>query len=165
MGEIGVRGRADEKTARQLAVLVRVPTKPRPRAATRAEGIQLQDRRLVQAARLSALAPHDEISQIAAGAAFVEPELPPAQLGLARGSSGILNPVHEAMPVNIINVALRAGADKPGGHHRPAIETALLVECLPMNKAPRALAFFCAAGLLLGKTPRAYAPCRLARIV
>ena len=94
-------------------------------------GFSSMQRRLVEAARLAALAAHDEIGEVAARAALVEPELPPAV---------VLGAVDEAAPVEVVDVSLRAGAHEAGGHDLPAVEAALVVERLAMDQPAGALA-------------------------
>ena len=159
--EVRVGSRADEQTARELAVLVRVPAKPWPRTAAGAERVHLDRRRFIQTARPAALAAHDEVGQVAARAAFVEPELPPAVV------RGVL--MREAAPVDVVHVPLWAGPDEARGHDLAAIEAALLVERLAVDQPAGALAVLAAGGFLhdepLRKPPGAYAPRGLAGIV
>ena len=56
-------------------------------------------------ARLAALAAHDEVGEVAAGAALVEPQRPPA---------GILAAVDEPVPVEVVDVAARARPHEAG---------------------------------------------------
>jgi hypothetical protein len=58
----------------ELAVFLRVPTKPRPRTAASTERVHLNLSSLVEATGwFAALASHDKIRQISARAAFIEP--------------------------------------------------------------------------------------------
>jgi hypothetical protein len=42
--------------------------------------------------------------------------------------------MHEAPPVEIIHVSLRARADEASGHYWPAIEPSLVIELLAMDQ-------------------------------
>src|ERR1019366_6864041 len=99
----------------------------------------LKLRSLVQTARFTALAPHDEIRQIAAGATLVEPQ-PLAAV--------VFSAVNKATPVEIIHVSLRAGAHEASGHNWPAVEPSLVIELLPMDQPAGSLALRAAAGFL-----------------
>ena len=148
--EVGVRRRADEQATRLIAVLVGVPAEPRPRAPAGAEGIDLEQRGLVEPALLAALAADDEVREIAARSALVEPELPPAV---------VLGTVDEATPVEVVHVPLRAGPHEAGRDHRAAVEAAPLVERPAVDEPARALSILASALVLhhepLGKPPGA----------
>src|SRR5216683_2572210 len=66
LGKISVGRGADQQAARQITAFLGVPPEPWPRAAARAERVHLEQRGLVEAVRLTALAAHDEIGQITA---------------------------------------------------------------------------------------------------
>ena len=127
LGKVGIRGRPDQEAVRQRAVLVGVPAEPRPRAPAGAKRAQLDDRGFVEAARFTALAAHDEVGEVAARAPLVEPELPSARLfGLVR----------KTMPVDVVDMALRARPHETGGYSLTAVEAAPVVERLAMDEPP-----------------------------
>src|SRR5208283_5032942 len=105
---------------RQLAIFVGVPPKPWPRATACAQWVHFDLCCLVEAARrLTALAAHDKIGQIATCSALIKPE------SLAAIVFGAVN---EALPVEIVHVSLGTGSHETSGHHRPVVEPASLVE-------------------------------------
>ena len=78
--EVRVRGGADEQAARKATLLVAVCAEPGTRTPTRPERLHIELGRLGHGPRLAALAPHHEVGEVAAGAALVEPQLPPARI-------------------------------------------------------------------------------------
>ena len=106
-------------------------SQPRPRAPTHSQRKAREVDRLVHPARPAALAAHDLLDQVPARAALVEPQ-PPA--------AGIVRPVDELIPVDVVDVALRAGADEPGGDDRALPVVAAVGEGGARNHAPRARA-------------------------
>ena len=113
--EPGVRRGADEEARRLPAGLGGMRAQPGPRAAAVAERPLVGLLRLVQAAPLAAPATDDEVRQVAARAALVQPELVPA---------GVVGAVHEAVPVDVVDVPPGTRAHEAGGHHGPAVEPA-----------------------------------------
>ena len=152
--EPGVGGGADQQPAGLAALLVRMASQPGPRTPTHSQRKAREVDRFVHAPRPAALAAYDLLDQIAARTALVEPQ-PPA--------TGIVRPVDELIPVDVVDVALRAGADEPGGNNRLLV-VASVGEGGARNHAPRARArtsagAWAGTGLLhhepLGEPPRA----------
>ena len=130
--EVGVGGRADEQAARLPAGLVRVPAEPRSRAAGRCRagsGSRPSPRTCRGFCRTRTARP---------GRRGRRPCR--ARRARAAAGTGVLGPVHEAAPVEVVHVPLRAGPHESGGHDRPAVEPALLVERLAMDQPARPLA-------------------------
>ena len=152
--EPGVRGGADQQPAGLAAILVRMAPQPGSRAPAHSQRKAREVDRLVHAPRPAALAAHDLLDQVAARTTLVEPQ-PPA--------TGIVRPVDELVPVDVVDVALRAGADEPRGNNRLLV-VAPVGESGARNHAPRARArpsagAWAGTGLLhhepLGESPRA----------
>ena len=110
-----------------MAVFVRVAAQPGAGALAGVERISIELRGFVERARLSALAAHEEIGEVARGAALVQPELSPTGASVA---------VHETPPVEIIDVAPGTGAHEARGHHLEPFEEPPLVQRLAMHQTP-----------------------------
>ena len=160
-GNHAFRRSAHQQPARQVAVLVGAAPQPRPRARTSPQRGVLAHARVREAPRRAALAAHEQIGEVAGGALLVEPERP-GRRAVATGA------VHEPAPVDVVDVPPRAGADEPGGHDRAALETAVVVEGLPVHEPPRSDVPVAGVRLLddepLGKAPRADAHRRSAGV-
>ena len=122
-----------------VAAFVGIDSEPGAGAATGAQRILIELRRLVETPRSAALATRDQIGQIAGGAHLVEPELATATL---------FGTVDEAGPVEVIHMSSRAGTHEAGGHHGKAVEASLVVEPLAVHQTPGTLGPVAAAGLL-----------------
>jgi hypothetical protein len=127
-------------TTRQLASLRCTAPQPRPFATAGAKRIAVDLSGVRETAPLTTLAAYGQIGEIAARAALVEPE--PAMTGVFRA-------VNKVIPVQVVNVPFRAGADKTSGDDLAALEAAMSVEGLAVDQTPRALAFI-TTGLFLG---------------
>ncbi len=159
--EPGVGRGAHQQPARQVAVLVGATPEPRPRAPARPQRVRLHHARVRETAYRPALASHEEVRKVAAGALLVEPQRP-GRRAVAAGT------MHEPAPVDVVDVAPRTGADEPGGHDPAALETAPVVERPPGHQPPGPDVSLALVRLLddepLGKAPHADAHRRRAGI-
>ena len=131
--EPGIRRGADQQPARLVARLASVAAQPGPRAAANPQGEILRPRGLVHAPLPAAFATNDLFRQIAAGAAFVQPQLSPAWVVAA---------VHEGVPVDVVHMTSGAGADETGGHNVVAGAPAIVVESLESSPGVQQLAVY-----------------------
>jgi hypothetical protein len=141
---------ANQYTTRLAAVFCGVSPEPRPSATAYAERVNFTQRSLVEATGLPTLAAHDEVRQVAARSALVEPELLPAV---------VFTTVYKPPPVEIVDVSLRTGTNKASGNNRAVVKPYPFIEPHPVDKTTRSLTLVTAAKLLhdepLGKPPHA----------
>src|SRR5581483_8677918 len=93
----------------------------------------------------------DEIREVAGRAALVEPEL-------AGPRAVVLRTVHEAVPVEVVDVASRARAHEARRDDLPPVEAAPVVEGLAVDEAARASTLRAGASLVLDDEPFGEAP-------
>ena len=133
--EVRVRCGSDQQSAGQTAGLGRVHAEPRARPGACPEGVRLGNSGFVERARLPTLAPNDEIDQVAACPAFIQPEL--SQTLLTRlvvvGSR-----MNKATPVQVVDVASRTRTHEARCDDREFLELAT-IQSLPLNEPPRTL--------------------------
>ena len=153
--EVRVGRGADQQSARLSAWLVRDRSEPGPGAAAVAERLEAEVGRLVQSAAAPALAPHAQVGEIAAGAALEQPQLAVA---------GVAVLVNVAAPVEILDMAARAGADESGRNDLLAVEPAFLVKRVAVHQSAGPIAGVAGLAVFLDHHPFAGTGRRRSRV-
>ena len=95
------------------ALFARVTPKPRSLPGASSEGLLLDLHSIGHRPAPLALAANRQVRQVTAGAAFIQPKLPPAS---------VIVPMNESVPFDVVDMPEWAGLDEASGHNVQAFK-------------------------------------------